>query len=32
MSFGSKSPVDGERLKFLARPKKEYEPSNIYKH
>jgi hypothetical protein len=32
MSFGGKNIVDGDRLKFLARPKQEYEPANVYKH
>lgn len=32
MSFGPKSLVDSNRLNYLARPKQEYEPLDVFKH
>lgn len=32
MNFGAKSTIDSQRLQYLAKPKEEYEPTNVFKH
>ncbi len=32
MNFGRQGSVSPDRLQYLAQPKKEYEPADIYKH
>jgi hypothetical protein len=32
MNFGRQGSVSPDRLQYLAQPKQEYEPADIYKH